>query len=217
MIKTNQEDIEKLKKIIPQEHLILCTSNYKGFRNFLGFIAQYIVNAIQWFTGAFYDNLTKYIAHVFLIFYKDGELYVGEMDKKTGWRIIPITESNTFIKITKGQIRIFDLGAIKDEEIKHFCQYGEKQKYSLLEAIASLKLFRFLNLFISYKKRFKSNKCHCGSIFFKYQPFHKFLKITGKTFYRKYKTNHPEAVDHYLVDNFDLKIVEIKKEKIRWS
>lgn len=214
MINTNREEIEKLKKIIPQEHLILCTSNYKGFRNFLGFIAQYIVNPAQWLTGAFYDNLKKYIAHVFLIFYKDGELYVGEMDKKSSWKVNPIEKSNTFLKITKGQIRIFDLGAIEDEEIKHFCHYGEKQKYSLLEAIASLKLFRFLNVFISDKQRFEMNKCHCGSIFFKYQPFHKYLKITGETFYRKYKTHHPEAIDHYLKNNFDLKVIKVKKGRL---
>jgi len=214
MIKANSDDLQKLKEICPQGHLIIATSNYRGFRNFLGFIAQYIVNPIQWFTGAFYDNLTKYIAHVFIIFYKDEELFVGEMDKKSAWKVNLIKKSNTFLKITKGQIRIFDLGVIEDQEIDKLCQYGKTQRYSLLHAISSLKLFRFLNIFISKKDRFESNKCHCGSVFLKYQPFHKYFKTTGKNFFRKYKTHHPEAVDHYLKNNFDLKIVKIRKGKL---
>ncbi len=210
--------MENLKKIFPKDHLIIATSNYKGFRNFLGFTAQYIINVIQWFTGAFYDNLTKYIAHVFIIFYKDGELYVGEMDKKSSWKVSPIEQSNTFLKITKGQIRIFNLGAIEDEEIKKLCKYGEKQKYSLLEAISSLKLFRFLNIFISKKNRYKSNKCHCGSVFLKYQPFHKYFKTTGENFFRKFGSHHPEAIDYYLVKNIGImELIKVKKNKIEWS
>lgn len=217
MIKTNLNDLQELKKLCPKGHLIIATSNYKGFRNFLGFIAQYIVNPIQWLTGAFYDNLTKYIAHVFIIFYKNGELYVGEMDKKSGWRENPIEQSNTFIKITKGQIRIFDLGVIEDGEIEKLCQYGQTQKYSLLQAISSLKLFSFLNIFISKKDRYESNKCHCGSVFLKYKPFHKYFKTTAKNFFRKYKTHHPEAVDHYLGNIFNLQIIKVKKGKLVWN
>lgn len=218
MIKANLNDLKELKKLCPKGHLIIATSNYKGFRNFLGFIAQYIVNPAQWLTGAFYDNLKKYIAHVFIIFYKDGELYVGEMDKKSGWRESPIKKSNTFIKITKGQIRLFNLGVVEDEEIEKLCQYGKTQRYSLLQAISSLKLFSFLNIFISKKERFESNKCHCGSVFLKYQPFHKYFKTTAKNFFRKYKTHHPEAVDHYLLNNFGLwEFVNVKEGKLVWN
>lgn len=217
MIVLEKEDIERLKEIIPKGRLIIATSNYKGFKNFLGFVAQYVVNPVQWFTRAFYDNLTKYIAHVFLIFYKDGELYVGEMGRKKDWIVNPIGECNTFLKITKGQIRLFDLGAIENEDIIKFREHGKKQKYFLLEAIASFKFFKFLNIFISHKARFESNQCHCGSIFLKYKPFHKLFKITGKTFFRKYKTHHPEAIDFYLKNNFDLEIVQVKKQKIQWS
>jgi len=218
MIKANSNDLQELKKLCPKGHLIIATSNYKGFRNFLGFIAQYIVNPIQWFTGAFYDNLKRYIAHVFIIFYKDGELYVGEMDKKSSWRESPIEKSNTFLKITKGQIRLFDLGAIEDGEIEKLCQYGQTQRYSLLQAISSLKLFSFLNIFISKKDRYESNKCHCGSVFLKYKPFHKYFKTTAKNFFLKYKSHHPEAVDHYLLNNFGLlEVVKVKKNKIQWT
>jgi len=217
MIIVSKTDLENLKDKIPKNHLIIATSNYRGFKNFLGFIAQYIVNPIQWLTGAFYDNLKKYIAHVFIIFYKNGELYVGEMDKKSSWKVSPIVLSNTFLKIKKGQIRIFNLGAIEDEEIKKLCQYGKTQRYSLLQAISSLKLFKFLNIFISKKARYESNKCHCGSVFLKYKPFHKYFKTTAKNFFHKYKTHHPEAVDHYLKNNFDLKIIKVKQGKIIWN
>lgn len=217
MINTTEKDKEKLKKLCPQGHLIIAISNYRGFRNFLGFLAQYVVNVLQWIVRPFYDNPKKYIAHVFCIYHKNNQLFVCEMDSKAGWRESPIEKSNTFIKITKGQIRIYDLGAIEEKEFENFLKYARVQKYSLLEAIASASFFRFLNIFISYKERFKSNKCHCGSIFLKYQPFDKYLKITGENFYRKYKTHHPEAIDHYLVRNFDLKIVKVKQKKIRWN
>lgn len=216
MIETNQEDIEKLKKLCPKGHLIIAISNYRG-GNFLGFLAQYVVNVLQWIVRPFYDNPKKYIAHVFCIYHKDNELFVGEMDAKLGWRENPIQESNTFLKIVKGQIRIYDLGVIENQEFKKFLEHARVQEYSILEAIASASFFRFLNIFISYKQRFESNKCHCGSIFFKYAPFHKYLKITGKNFYRRYKTHHPEALDHYLVKNFDQKIVKVKRKKIQWD
>tara|TARA_S200002703_G_C3772784_1_gene237912 strand:+ start:171 stop:824 length:654 start_codon:yes stop_codon:yes gene_type:complete len=217
MIKASSEDIQNLKKIIPKNHLIIASSNYTGFRNFLGFVAQFIVNPIQRLTGAFYDNKKNYIAHIFTVFWLDDELWVGEMDKKETWKENPIEKSNTFIKLKKGQIDFFDLGKIEDQKFKDFLEYAKFQKYSILEAISSLKLFRFLNLFISYKERFQSNKAHCGSVFLKYKPFHKVFKITGKEFFRKYKTHHPEAIDHYLIRNFDQKIVKVKRKKIQWS
>lgn len=217
MIKTNQVDIEKLKKLCPQGHLILAISNYRGSRNFLGFLAQYVVNVLQWIVSPFYNNLKKYLAHSFCIYYKNNQLFAGEMDAKLGWRESPIEKSNTFTKIVKGQITIYDLGAIENQEFEEFLKHARVQKYSILEAIASASFFRFLNIFISKKNRFESNKCHCGSIFFKYKPFHKYFKITGKTFYRIYKTHHPEAIDHYLVRNFNQKIVEIKRKKIQWK
>ena len=60
MIETDQEDIEKLKKLCPKGHLILAISNYRGSRNFLGFLAQYVVNVLQWIVSPFYNNLKKY-------------------------------------------------------------------------------------------------------------------------------------------------------------
>ena len=91
------------------------------------------------------------------------------------------------MKLKKGQIDLFDLGEIEEKEFKEFCFYAEFQKYSILEAISSLKLFRFLNLFISHKNRFQSNKAHCGSVFLKYKPFHKLFKITGEEFLKNIK------------------------------
>ena len=217
MIKTKPQDIAKLKKLCPQGHLILAISNYRGSKNFLGFLAQYVVNVLQWIVRPFYNNLKKYLAHFFCIYYKNNRLFVGEMDAKLGWRESPIEKSNTFAKIVKGEIRIYDLGAIEEIEFEKFLEHARVQKYSMLEAIASASFFRFLNIFISYKDRFESNKCHCGSIFFKYQPFHKYLKITGKNFYRIFGTHHPEAIDHYLIRNFDQKIVKVKRKKIKWS
>ena len=217
MIKTKPQDIEKLKKLCPQGHLIIAISNYRGFRNFLGFLAQYVVNVLQWIVRPFYDNKKKYIAHVFTIYHKENKLFVGEMDAKLGWRENPIEKSNTFAKIVKGEIRIYDLGAIENQEFEKFLEHARVQKYSMLEAIASASFFRFLNIFISKKKRFESNLCHCGSLFFKYSPLQKYLRITIKNFWQKYKTHHPEAIDHYLMRNFDQKIVKVKKQKIRWS
>ena len=73
MIKTKPQDIEKLKKLCPQGHLIIAISNYRGFRNFLGFLAQYVVNVLQWIVRPFYDNKKKYIAHVFTIYHKENK------------------------------------------------------------------------------------------------------------------------------------------------
>jgi hypothetical protein len=216
VIKINNKDLEKLKKIIPEGHLIIATSNYTGFKNLLGFLAQYVVNIVQKYTGAFYDNLEKYIAHVFLIFYKNGQLFVGEMDKSNGWKVTQLKNSNTFLKLKKGEIRIFDLGEISEKEMKDFLEHAKKQKYSLIEAISSLKLFAFLNIFISRKTRFLSNNCHCGSVFFKYKPFYKYLKTTRKLFFNKYKTHHPEAIDHYLIMNFPLHVLKVLKNKINF-
>jgi len=215
MINLEEKDYKKLKEIIPKGHLIIASSNYTGFRNFLGFIAQFIVNPMQRLTGAFYDNKKIYIAHIFTIFWKDDELWVGEMDKKEAWKESPIEQSNTFIKLKKGQIDLFNLGEIEDQKFEDFCFYAKFQKYSLIEAISSLKLFRFLNLFISYKNRFQSNKAHCGSIFLKYKPFHKFFKITGESFFRKYKTHHPESIYFYLEKkDFKIKTLKIKDQKL---
>ena len=215
MIKLTFSDLRELKKQIPEGHLIIGTSNYKGFRNFLGFLAQFIVNPIQKITKAIYDNKSMYIAHTFIVFYKNNELWVGEMDKERCWRISPIARSNTFVKLTKGRIDFFDLGEIKDEELEKFLNHAYKQKYSLLEAISSLKLLWFLNIFISKESRFNSNKCHCGSIFIKYKPFHHYLNITGKRFFKKFGTHHPEALFFYLEkSNFKQTTIKAKKGRL---
>ena len=56
MINTTEKDKEKLKKLCQQGHLIIAISNYRGFRNFLGFLAQYVVNVLQWIVRPFYDS-----------------------------------------------------------------------------------------------------------------------------------------------------------------
>ena len=200
---------------MPKGNLIIASSNYTGFKNFLGFVAQFIANPIQRLTGAFYDNKKIYIAHIFTIFWLDDELWVGEMDKKETWKENPIEKSNTFIKLKKGQIDLFDLGKINSQTFNEFRDYAKFQKYSLLEAISSLKLFRFLKIFISYKDRFESNKCHCGSVFLKYKPFHEKFKITGKKFFKQYGTHHPEAIYFYLrKKGFKIETLIIEDEKL---
>ena len=128
MINLEEKDYKKLKEIIPKGHLIIASSNYTGFRNFLGFIAQFIVNPMQRLTGAFYDNKKIYIAHIFTIYWLDDELWVGEMDKKEAWKESPIEQSNTFMKLKKGQIDLFNLGQIEDQKFEDFCFYVEFQK-----------------------------------------------------------------------------------------
>ena len=86
MINLKEKDYKKLKEIIPKGHLIIASSNYTGFRNFLGFCAEFIANPVQRLTRAFYDNKKIYIAHIFTIYWKDDELWVGEMDKKKAWK-----------------------------------------------------------------------------------------------------------------------------------
>lgn len=210
MIKASSDDLKKLKEICPKGHLIIATSTYNGWRKFLEFVATFIINPIQLLKRRKYNNKKLYIAHVFTIFYKNDSLWVGEMDKKNNWKENPIKKSNSFKKLHSGQIRIFDLGKIQDEKFQNFLKYAPFVKYTLIGAVASefwlLKHFR--------SKKNLSKKRHCGSIFVRYPPFFKFFKITGKGLLKKYNTHHPEAIDHYLCKNFDLKIIKIKNNKI---
>ena len=215
MIKANSDDLQKLKELCPKGHLIIATSTYSGKRDIIGALSVLLINIIQKLLNPKYNNWKKYIAHVFCIFYKNNELWVGEMDLKENWRENPIIASNSFQKIKKGQLRIFNLGKITEEEFYKFLGYSRLVKYPLLGAISSFKLFWFLKIFRT-KKSFKEKR-HCGEIFVRYQPFFKYFKTTGKALLRKYNTHHPEAIDHYLSKNFDLKVVKIKNSKICWS
>lgn len=213
MIKTNLDDIKKLKELCPQGHLIIATSTYNGWRKFLEFLATFIINPLQLLKRRKYNNKELYIAHVFTIFYKNNSLWVGEMDLKKNWKESPIKKSNSFKKIYSGQIRLFDLGYIPNNIFQDFLSYAKLVKYTLIGAIASE--FWLLKHFRSEKNL--SRKRHCGSIFVRYQPFFKYFKTTGKALLTKYNTHHPEAIDHYLCKNFDLKVVKIKNRKICWS
>ena len=212
MIKVTQKDLENLKQKIPKNHLIIATASYSGWKNVLGFLAVSIANSVQWLTKPKYDNKRIYVGHCFTIFHKNESLWVGEMDFNGNWKENPIEKSNTFIKLTTGQIRIFDIGAIPTDIFQNFLLYSKTVKYPPIGAIASKKIFWFLKIFRS-KKSF-AQKRHCGEIFVRYKPFFKYLKTTGKILLKKYRTHHPEAIDYYLKNNFDLKIVKVKKGKI---
>lgn len=210
MIKVNSDDLNKLKELCPKDHLIIANSTYNGWRKILEFLATFIVNPFQLLRRRKYNNKELYIAHTFTIYHKNDSLWVGEMDAKEGWKKNPIEKSNTFIKLTTGQIRLFDLGYIHDDVFQDFLSYARLVRYTLIGAIASE--FWFLRFFRS-KKNF-IRKRHCGSIFVRYQPFFKYFKTTGKQLLREYRTHHPEAIDYYLCKNFDLKIVKVKKGKL---
>lgn len=210
MIKANSNDLQKLKELCPKGHLIIANSTYNGWRRFLEFVATFILNPLQLLKRRKYNNKKLYIAHTFTIYYKNNCLWVGEMDAKENWKENPIKKSNTFKKLYKGQIRIFDLGYIHDDVFQDFLRYARLVKYPLIGAIASE--FWSLKTFIS-KKNF-IRKRHCGSIFVRYQPFFKYFKTTGKELLKEFGTHHPEAIDFYLKKNFDLKIVKVKKGKL---
>jgi hypothetical protein len=213
MIKANLDDIQKIKEICPKGHLIIATAYYGGWRNLLGFLATFVMNPIQFAKRRKYNNKGKYIGHLFCIFYKNDSLWVGEMDWEKDWKENPIRKSNTFKKLSTGQIRLFDLGAIEDETFETFLKYAKTVKYSPLGAIASE--FWFLKPFRS-KNNFEKKR-HCGSIFVRYEPFFKYFKTTGKNLLRKYGSHHPEVIDYHLKKYFNLIVIEIKKEKIKWN
>jgi hypothetical protein len=213
MIKANLNDLQEFKKLCLKGHLIIATAYYGGWRNILGFLATFVMNPIQYFKRRKYNNKGKYIGHLFCIFYKNDSLWVGEMDWRDNWKENPIRKSNTFKKLSTGQIRLFDLGATEDETFQTFLQYAKTVKYSFLGAIASE--FWFLKLFRS-KNNFQKKR-HCGSIFVRYEPFFKYFKTTGKNLLRKYGSHHPEFLDHHLKTTFQIKVIEIKKEKIKWN
>lgn len=210
MIKANSGDLQKLKEICPQGHLIIATATYNGWRRFLEFGATCILNPLQLVKRRKYNNKDKYIGHVFCIFYKNDSLWVGEMDWRENWKENPIKKSNTFKKLNTGQIRLFDLGYITNDEFQHFLSYARLVRYTLIGAVASE--FWFLKPFRS-KKNF-TRKRHCGSIFVRYAPFVKFFNTTGKKLLEEFGTHHPEAIDFYLKNNFDIKIVKVKKGKL---
>ena len=210
MIKANLDDLQKLKELCPKDHLIIATATYNGWRRFLEFVATFIINPLQLLRRRKYNNKDKYIGHLFCIFYKNDSLWVGEMDWKENWKENPIKKSNTFKKLNTGQIRLFDLGYITNDEFKHFLRYARLVRYTLIGAIAS-ELW-FLKPFRS-KKNFV-RKRHCGSIFVRYAPFFKFFNTNGKKLLEEFGTHHPEAIDFYLKNNFDIKIVKVKNGKL---
>lgn len=213
MIKANSDDLNKLKELCPKDHLIIANSTYNGWRRFLEFVATFIVNPLQLLIRRKYNNKKLYIGHTFTIYYKNDYLWVGEMDARENWKENLIEKSNTFNKLYTGQIRIFDLGYIHGDIFQDFLSYARLVRYTLVGAIASefwlLKLFRSKKNFI--------RKRHCGSIFVRYSPFFKYFKTTGKQLLRRFNTHHPEAIDFYLKENFDLKIIKVKKGKIIWN
>lgn len=213
MIKADLNDLKELKKLCPRGHLIIASSTYKGWRRVLELMATTIANPIQLLKKRKYNNKDYYIGHLFVIYYKNKSLWVGEMDWKKNWSESPITESNTFKKLYDGQIRIFDLGAIPKDEFKSFLTYAKTVRYTYIGALAS-EIF-FLKIFRSEKNL--SRKRHCGSIFVRYQPFFKYFKTTGNELLKEFGTHHPEAIDYYLKNNFDLKIVKINEGKIIWN
>ena len=194
MIKTNLNDLYQLKKLCPKGHLIIATATYKGWRKPLEFLATFAVNPIQFIKNRKYNNKNKYIAHLFCIFYKNDSLWVGEMDWREDWKENPIKKSNTFKKLSTGQIRIFDLGAIEDETFQTFLKYAKTVEYSPLVALSSE--FWLLKPFSS-KNNFEKNR-HCGSIFVRYEPFYKYLKTTGKKLLKKYNSLNPQRLVYLL-------------------
>jgi hypothetical protein len=215
MIKASFEDIQNLKKLIPKNHLIIATTDYRGWRNVLGFLAQFVVNPVQWLTKPRYDNKRAYISHVFTIFYEGENLSVGEMDFKNNWKENRIRRCNTFLKMTTGKINIFDLGIISQKEFSDFLEHARKVKYPKLGAIASKKLFWFLKPFRS--KKSLREKRHCSSIFARYEPFSKYFKTTGERLLKAFGTHHPEAIDFYLNIICEKKVIKVKKQKIKWN
>ena len=213
MIIVSKTDLENLKDKIPKDSLIIASSTYAG-KNILGILSKYFANLIQKITNPNYNNYNFYIAHIFTIYYKDNNLWVGEMDKKNGWAEVPIQYSVAFRKLTSGYIRIFNLGKIEKEEFNNFLEHARPIKYPLIGAIASKKFFWCLK-FLRSKRSFEEKR-HCGEIFFRYKPFYKIFKIASKVFLRKYKTHHPEAIDHYLNKELEIVpiIIKINKKKI---
>src|SRR5210317_73567 len=116
MIKASLNDLQKLKKLCPKDHLIIATSTYSGFKDILGILATFLANVIQKIFNPKYNNWKKYIAHMFMIYYKNNELWIGEMDFKDHWKENLIINSNSFQKLKNGEIRIFDLGEIPENE-----------------------------------------------------------------------------------------------------
>ena len=213
MIKANLNDLHEFKKLCPKGHLIIATATYRGWRKPLEFLATFVANPIQFVKRRKYNNKDKYIGHLFCIFYKNDSLWVGEMDWRENWKENPIRKSNTFKKLSSGEIRLFDLGSIEDETFQTFLKYAKTVEYSPLGAVASE--FWFLKFFRS-KNNFEKKR-HCGSIFVRYEPFFKYFKKTGKTLLRKYGSHHPEFLDHHLKTTFQMKVIKIEKEKIKWN
>jgi len=212
MIKASFEDIQNLKKLIPKNHLVVATTDYRDFRNLLGFFSQYIINPIQWFTRPRYNNWKSYNEHFFNIFYKEDNLYVGEMDLTGNWKENRIRRCNTFLKMTTGYINIYDLGAIDQKEFDDFLKYARGVKYSKIGALSSKKLFWFLRPLRS-KKNLKEKR-YCSSIFVRHKPFSKFFKTTGEKLLKAFGTHHPEAIDFYLNIVCDKTVIKVKKEKL---
>jgi len=212
MIKASLNDLQKLKKLCPKDHLIIATSTYSGFKDILGILATFLANVIQKIFNPKYNNWKKYIAHMFMIYYKNNELWIGEMDFKDHWKENLIINSNSFQKLKNGEIRIFDLGKIPENEFTDFVSYAKGVKYPFWGALSSYILFGIFKIFRT-KKSFKEKR-YCSEIFVRYQPFFKYFKTTGKQLLRKYKTHHPEAIDYYLCKNFNLKILKVKKGKL---
>jgi hypothetical protein len=213
MIKANSDDLQKLKELCPKDHLIIANSTYNGWRRILEFIATFIVNPFQLLRRRKYNNKELYIAHTFTIYHNNDSLWVGEMDAKEGWRENPIEKSNTFKKLYTGQIRLFDLGKIPENEFIDFLFYARKVRYTLIGAIAS----EFWSLRIFRSKKNLIRKRHCASVFVRYQPFFKYFETTGNQLLKEFGTHHPEAIDYYLCKNFDVKIVKVKKGKLVWN
>jgi hypothetical protein len=102
------------------------------------------------------------------------------------------------------------LGIISPQEFETFLEYARTVKYTKIGALASF--FHFLNPFRS-KKNFEQKR-HCASIFVRYENFFKYFKTTGDNLFYKYESLHPEAINHYLQNNFDLKVIKVKKRRL---